>query len=63
MLLEGIFNYSYVDSYDFYDQMHFRYDGTNFLRSCEVYDNTTDTWTIIAPMNVKRSRVALGKLI
>jgi kelch-like protein 18 len=42
------------------------YDGTMFLRSVEVYDPNTDCWKTIAPMNVKRSRVALtanmGKL-
>ena len=42
------------------------YDGTQFLRSVEVYDPATDQWTPLGPMNVKRSRVALvansGKL-
>lgn len=40
--------------------------GSSFLRSVEVYDPNTDEWKTIAPMNVKRSRVALtanmGKL-
>lgn len=42
------------------------YDGSSFLRSVEVYDANLDTWKQVAPMNVKRSRVALtanmGKL-
>lgn len=42
------------------------YDGSSFLRSVEVYDPNYDAWKTIAPMNVKRSRVALtanmGKL-
>lgn len=36
------------------------------MRSVECYDPNTDTWKIVAAMNVKRSRVALtanmGKL-
>lgn len=40
--------------------------GSSFLRSVEVYDPNYDEWKTIAPMNVKRSRVALtanmGKL-
>ena len=42
------------------------YDGNVFLKTVECYDPGTDTWTLMAPMNVKRSRVALvancGKL-
>jgi kelch-like protein 18 len=42
------------------------YDGSSFLKSVECYDPNSDSWKIIAPMNVKRSRVALtanmGKL-
>ena len=41
-------------------------EGSVFLESAEVYDPKTKTWSFIAPMNVKRSRVALvancGKL-
>lgn len=40
--------------------------GQSFLRSVEAYDPNLDEWKTIAPMNVKRSRVALtanmGKL-
>lgn len=42
------------------------YDGASFLRTVERFDMATQTWTYVAPMNVKRSRVALvancGKL-
>lgn len=36
------------------------YDGSCFLRSVEVYTPENDQWQLIAPMNVKRSRVALA---
>lgn len=36
------------------------YDGNSFLRSVEVYDINKDQWKLVAPMNVKRSRVALA---
>ncbi|EJY57650.1 AAEL017184-PA, partial [Aedes aegypti] len=36
------------------------YDGSCFLRSVEVYIPEKDQWQLIAPMNVKRSRVALA---
>lgn len=36
------------------------YDGNSFLKSVECYDPSTDTWTSVCPMNVKRSRVALA---
>ncbi len=43
-----------------------RYDGSIFLRTVEAYDPVINKWTYVAPMNVKRSRVALvancGKL-
>lgn len=46
--------------------MHFHFKGSVFLESAEVYDPKARTWSFIAPMNVKRSRVALvancGKL-
>lgn len=36
------------------------YDGNQFLRSVEMYDPNKDAWKLVAPMNVKRSRVALS---
>ena len=36
------------------------YDGSVFLRSVECYDAKTCQWTEVAPMSVKRSRVAVA---
>ena len=35
------------------------YDSSNFLNSVERYDPSVDKWELVAPMNVKRSRIAL----
>lgn len=37
----------------------FSYDGSQFLRSVEMYDPSRDEWTELSSMNVKRSRVSL----
>lgn len=36
------------------------YDGSTFLRSVEVFDPRVNKWSLIAPMSVTRSRVALA---
>ena len=35
------------------------YDSMNFLNTVERYDPIKETWDYVAPMNVKRSRMAL----
>lgn len=60
MLVAVINIYSY-DTFVFHLFFLFLgYDGNSFLRSCEVYNPNKDSWETVAPMNVKRSRVALA---
>lgn len=35
------------------------YDGKSFLNTVECFDPIADKWTFVAPMSIRRSRVAM----